>query len=206
MVKVINLSKSLEEIEAELQTIVEENKAAIKEFKKEIETAEENAEEAKRTMIDAKKGDDPQAYAQAVAEQRTASDIVGFYEGKLEKLKSEPLVTEEQYKDYTKRIKSEMDRINQQARKRISKLLDELEAIQSELSPAYAKTNELLSNLQNNIYKHSADKQMELARKTGKPIVGSELNNEYKDGSVISGIEHILNSHVAKNIKWKVNR
>lgn len=198
--------KELLNIEQELKEIQEEGKRKVLEYEAEIQAAKDNEEEANKAVIKAKQGNDPKAYAKAIEDKRTASDIASFYEGKIEEIKNEPYITESEYREYTKRIKSEMDRINQQTRKRVSELLDELENIQSELTPALVKTNELLRNLQNNIYKHSADKQMELARKTGKPIVGSELNNEYKDGSVISGIEHILNSHVAKNIKRKVNR
>lgn len=201
----VKLSNGLEEIETELQKVVELHKEKTTEFQQEIDTAKADEQRAKQIMIDAKKGDDPKEYAQAVADQRTASDIVGFYAGKLEKLKAEPLVTNNEYREYTRRIKSEMDKINKQASNRASELIEELESIQSELNPAHTKTNELLSNLQNNIYKYSAEKQMKEARETGKPLNGSELNNEYKDDSLRSGINNILSSPGVKNIKAKGN-
>ena len=190
-------------IEQELKAIQEEGNKKVVEYEAEIQTAKVNEQEANAAVLKAKQGDDPKAYAKAIEDKRTASDIAGFYEGKIEEIKNEPFITENEYREYTKRIKSEMDNINRQAGQRVSDLLEELEAIQSELTTAYVKTNELLSNLQNNIYKHSAEKQMELARKTGKPVVGSELNNEYKDDTVISGIDFILNSPATKNIKAK---
>lgn len=202
----IKTMEKLLKIEQELKAIQEEGNKQVVEFKAEIQTANDNEEQANKAVIKAKQGDDPKAYAKAIEDKRTASDIASFYTGKIEEIKNEPYITKAQYKEYTNRIKSEMDRINQQASERVSELLEELEAIQSELTPAYDKTNELLSTLQNNIYKYSAEKQMQEAKETGKAIKGNELRNEYKDSSVISGIEYILNSHVAKDINWKVNR
>lgn len=204
--RTVNVAKSLEEIETELQKVVELHKEKVTEFQQEIDTAKADEQKAKQTMIDTRNGDDPKKYAKAVSEQRTASDIVGFYAGKLERLKAEPLVTKDEYREYTSRIKSEMDVINKQASNRASELIEELEAIQSELTPAYNKTNELLSNLQNNIYKHNAEKQMKEARETKTALNTSELNNEYKDRTVISGIDYILSSHAAKNIKEGGNK
>lgn len=200
------MMKELLTIEQELKLIQEEGNRKVLEYKEEIQTAKDNEEKANKAVIKAKQGDDPKKYAKAIADRRTASDIASFYTGKIEEIKNDPYITATEYQDFTSRIKSEMDNITRQANKRVSELLEELEAIQSEVTPAFNKTNELLSNLQNNIYKHSYEKQMKEAKETGKAIKGNELRNEYKDNSVISGIEHILNSHVAKNIKWKVNR
>lgn len=194
------LIDELIEVEQELKQLQEQHKNKIKDFQQEIEAAKVDANQAQQKVASARNGNDPEAYAKAVADQRTANDIVGYYSGKLEKLETEPLVTEEEYKAYTKRIKSKMDNINIQARTRASELLHELEDIQNELSPAYIKTNNLLRNLQNNLFKNSAEKQMELAKKTGN-LVMSELNNEYRDNSISEGIRYILNSHATKNIK-----
>lgn len=197
--------KELLTIEQELNAILENGDREILEFKEEVKTAKKNEEEAKKAAIEAKRGDDPEAYVKAIEDKRTASDIAKFYEGKIEEIKDEPYITAAEYKEFTKRIKSEMDSINKQASKRASELLEELEAIQSELMPAYVKTNELLSNLQNNIYKYSADKQFEEARRNKKSVNSNELRNEYKDNSIITSIGYILDSHAAKTIKERGN-
>lgn len=197
--------KELLTIEQELNAILENGDREILEFKEEVKTAKKNEEEAKKAAIEAKQGDDPEAYVKAIEDKRTASDIAKFYEGKIEEIKDEPYITAAEYKEFTKRIKSEMDSINKQASKRASELLEELEAIQSELMPAYVKTNELLSNLQNNIYKYSADKQFEEARRNKKSVNSNELRNEYKDNSIITSIGYILDSHAAKTIKERGN-
>jgi len=190
-------------IEQELKAIQEEGNKKVAEYQKEIQAANDNEEEANREVIKAKRGDNVTSYTKAIADKRTASDIAKFYEGKIEEIKGDPYITEAEYKEFTSRINNAMDSINHKASKRASELLDELKAIQSEVAPAYVKTNELLSKLQNDIYKYSYEKQMKEAKETGRAIKGNELHNEYKDNSVISGIEHILNSHATKNIKAK---
>ena len=94
-----------------------------------------------------------------------------------------------------------MDAINNKGKAKVSKLFEELEAIKEEVSPALAKTNELLKELQNNIYKHTYEKQMADAREKGTPINTDRLHNQYKDNSLIIGIDNILNSQTVQNIK-----
>ena len=193
--------KELLAIEQELKEIQEEGNKRIREYQAEINAAIENEEEANRAVIQAKKGDDPKAYAKAIEEKRMASNIVQYYEGKIEQIKNEPFITEAEYRDYTKRIKAAMDAINKEGKIKASKLLKELEAIKEEVAPAYAKANNLLRELQNNIYKHSYEKQMADAKEKGTPINTDRLHNEYKDYSLISGIDYILKSQAAKTIK-----
>lgn len=187
-------------IEQELKEIKEEGNRKVLEYEAEIQTAKDNEEEANKAVIEAKQGDNPKAYAKAIADKRTASDIAGYYVGKIEEIKNEPYITATAYREYTNRIKSEMENINRQASQRASELLDELKAIQEEVTPAFNKTNELLKALQNDIYKRSYERQMQEG-KQGKAINSQELRNEYKNNSVITGIEFIVNTVQAQNIK-----
>ena len=195
------MNKELQAIEQELKGILEAGQQKEAEYQAEINAAIENEEEANRAVIQAKKGDDPKAYAKAIEEKRMASNIVQYYEGKIEQIKNEPFITEAEYRDYTKRIKAAMDAINKEGKIKASKLLKELEAIKEEVAPAYAKANNLLRELQNNIYKHSCEKVMNEARKNKTPLNTNELHNEYKDYSLIGSIDYILKSHAAKTIK-----
>jgi len=195
------MMKELLAIEQELKEIQEEGNKRIREYQAEINVAMENEEAANRAVIQAKQGNDPKAYSKAIEEKRMASNIAQYYEGKIEQIKNEPFITEAEYRDYTKRIKAAMDAINKEGKIKASKLLKELEAIKEEVAPAYAKANNLLRELQNNIYKHSYEKVMNEARKNKTPINTNELHNEYKDYSLISGIDYILKSQAAKTIK-----
>lgn len=195
------MNKELQAIEQELKGILEAGQQKEAEYEAEIKAARENEEAANRAVIQAKQGNDPKAYSKAIEEKRMASNIVQYYEGKIEQIKNEPFITEAEYRDYTKRIKAEMDAINKEGKIKASKLLKELEAIKEEVAPALAKTNELLRELQNNIYKLTYEKQMKDAREKGIPINVDRLHNEYKDYSLTRGISHILQSNMAKTIK-----
>ena len=94
-----------------------------------------------------------------------------------------------------------MDAINNVGKAKVSKLFKELEAIKEEVAPAYAKANELLRALQNNIFKFTYEKQMADAKEKGTPINTDRLHNEYKDYSLIGGIDYVLKSQAAKTIK-----
>jgi cellobiose-specific phosphotransferase system component IIA len=195
------MNKELQAIEQELKGILEAGQQKEAEYEAETKAARENEEEANRAVIQAKKGDDPKAYAKAIEEKRMAQNIAQYYEGKIEQIKDEPFITEAEYRDYTKRIKAEMDAINNEGKAKASKLFEELEAIKEEVAPAYAKANDLLRKLQNNIYKSTYEKQMADAKEKGTPINTDRLHNEYKDYSLISGIDYILKSQAAKTIK-----
>ena len=195
------MMKELLALEQELQEIQEDGNKRVAEYQAEVKAAIDNEEEANRAVIKAKRGDDPKAYAKAIEKKRTASNIAQYYEGKIEQVKDEPFITEAEYKSYTKRIKAEMDAINKEGKAKASKLFEELEAIKEEVAPAYAKANNLLKELQNNIYKFTYEKQIADAREKGIPINTGRLYNEYKDNSLIVGIDYILKSHAAQNIK-----
>ena len=195
------MMKELLALEKELKEIQEEGNKRVIEYQAEINAAIENVEEANRAVIKAKQGDDPKAYAKALEEKRMAENIAQYYEGKLKQIKDDPFITEWEYNNYTNRIKEEMDAINNKGKAKVSKLFEELEAIKEEVSPALAKTNELLRELQNNIYKLTYEKQMKDAREKGIPINVDRLHNEYKDYSLTRGINHILQSNMAKTIK-----
>lgn len=195
------MTKELLALEQELKEIQEEGNKRVIEYQTEINAAIENEEEANRAVIKAKQGDDPKAYAKAIEEKRLAQNIAQYYEGKIKQIKDEPFITEAEYRDYTKRIKAEMDTINNEGKARASKLFKELEAIKEEVAPAYAKANDLLKELQNNIFKYTYEKQMKEARENKTPLNTNELHNEFKDNSLIRGIDHILKSQAAETIK-----
>ena len=192
--------KELLTLEKELKEIQEEGNKRIAEYQAEINAAIENEEEANRAVIKAKQGDDPKVYKKAIEDKRTAKSIAEYFTGKIEQIENEPFITGTEYKEYTKRIKAEMDAINNKGKVKASKLFKELEAIKEEVAPAYAKANNLLRELQNNIYKHSYEKVMEEARENKTPLNTNELHNEYKDNSLVIGIDHILKSQTVQNI------
>lgn len=193
--------KELLKIEQELKEIIEEGNRRISEYQEEIRTAKENEEDANKEVIRAKQGSDPVAYSKAIEDKQTASNIADYYKGKIEELKAKPYITEGEYKVYTDRIKAEMDSINNGGRAKVIKLFEELGTIKEEVVPAYTKANNLLSELQNNIYKRSYEKVIEEAKENKTSVNTKELHNEYKDNSLTSGIDYILKSQVIEKIR-----
>lgn len=198
--------QELNKIEEELKKIVVDGNEKVEAYLQEVETAKENEKEAKKAIVKAKQHGNVDDYAKANQDLRTAKDVVEFYSSKVDEIKDDPYITKVEYNEYTKRIKSEMDEINKNAGKRASKLLQELEIIRDEVMPATNKTNELLKNLQNNIYKYSAEQQMKEAKENKTPLNSDKLKNEYKEYSIAQGIRYILESNSAKNIKAKGNK
>ena len=192
--------KELLAIDQELKEILEAGNKKIAEYEAEIQVAKDSEEQANRAVIEAKMGDDPKLYSQAIEEKRTAENIADYYKGRIEQVKAKPLITQEQYTDYTKQITEAMDKINKDGNTRAKELLQELEAIKDDLKPSYNKANELLGQLQNNLYKADYNKVMSQAREQGTPINSSMLKNEYKDNSLVIGIDNILKSHTTQKI------
>lgn len=184
--------EELLKIEQELKRIIEEGNRRISEYQEEIRIAKENEEEANEEVIRARNGEDARAYADAIEKKKLASNIAEYYHGKIKQLKAKPYITEEEYRVYTRRINEEMDKINSEGKARASKLFDELKTIKEDIAPAYIKTNNLLRELQNNIYKSSYEKTIREARENKTPLNTSDLHNEYKDNSLIVGIDYVL--------------
>lgn len=196
VIKKVDVTAELKDIERELQQVIESHKEEVTKFQQEIDTAKANEQKAKQIMLNAKKGDDPKAYAKAVAEQRTASDIVGFYAGKLEKLKAEPLITEADYKEYSNRIKAELDKINNEGKEKARELLAELSDIEPEITININKGNDLLSTLQHKVYKDDAS----MVVANGNRVHMDHLENRYKDYELIQCINSINNTPYVTSI------
>ena len=195
------MMKELLAIEEELKAIQENGNKKIAEYQAEIDAAMKTEEELNRAVIQAKQGDDPKAYAKALEEKRTASGIVEYFEAKIDEIKNSPYITKAEYEAYTKRIKKEMDAINSAGKAKASKLFEELEAVKDEVVPAYEKANDLLSILQNKIFKSTYEKQMAEARENHTPVSSDKLHNEYRDYSLIGGINRILENQATIEIK-----
>lgn len=188
VVKSIDILDSLKGYEAELKLIAEKHQEQIIQLQEEIASAEADEQAAKQRVIDTRKNDDPKEYSKAIADQRTASDVLGFYTGKLEKLKAEPLISKEQYDTYTQLITITLDKLNTEKKIEARKLLEELLVIEPELVINLEKGNEILSYLQRDLFKDDAT----WTNSKGEKIPMEHLKNRYKDYSMIQAINSIL--------------
>ena len=124
----------LTQIEKEFEQAKAKNDKEIADLQQALETAKAEADKAQQKVIDTKQGSSATAFSKAVADQQTASNIVEFYTGKIEEFQSEPLVTEDEYKDFTDRIKADIDQLNEQTSKEVAGALEVLAKVQPVLT------------------------------------------------------------------------
>ena len=186
----------LTQIEKEFEQVKAKNDKEIADLQQALETAKAEADKAQQKVIDAKQGSSPTAFSKAVADQQTASNIVEFYTGKIEKLQSEPLVTEEEYKDFTDRIKADIDRLNEQTSKEVADALEVLAKVQPVLTEHLNKGNELLKHLQHDLYKDDAS----TVNARGDKVRLKNLENRYSEYGLTQNINYILGIAKERNL------
>lgn len=186
----------LTQIEKELEKVKAKNDKEVADLQQALETAKAEADKAQQKVIDAKQGSDPTAFSKAVADQQTANNIVEFYTGKVEELHSEPLVTEEEYKDFTDRIKADIDRLNEQTSKEVTDALEVLAKAQPVLTEHLNKGNELLKHLQHDLYKDDAS----TTNAKGDKVRLSNLENRHKEYGLSQKIAYILGIAKERNL------
>lgn len=186
----------LTQIEKEFEQIKAKNDKEIADLQQALETAKAEADKAQEKVIDAQQGSSPTAFSKAVADQQTASNIVEFYTGKIEELQSEPLVTEEEYKDFTERIKTELDKMNEEARETVKEALEVLEKVEPVLTENLNKGNDLLEHLQHDLYKDDAS----MTTATGAKVRMTNLENRHKEYGLVQKLNYILGIAKERNL------
>lgn len=186
----------LTQIEKELEQVKAKNDKEIADLQQALETAKAEADKAQQKVIDAKQGSSPTAFSKAVADHQTASNIVEYYAGKIEELQSEPLVTEEEYKDFTDRIKAEIDKLNDETGKAVKEALEVLAKAQPVLTDNLNKGNDMLKHLQHDLYKDDAS--MTVAN--GSRVRLPNLENRHKEYGLSQNIDYILNFAKERNL------
>ena len=186
----------LTQSEKEFEQVKAKNDKEIADLQQALETAKAEADKAQQKVIDAKQGSSPTSFSKAVADQQTANNIVEFYTGKIEELQSEPLVTEEEYNDFTDRIKADIDRLNEQTSKEVEDALEVLAKVQPVLTEHLNKGNELLKHLQHDLYKDDAT----TVNAKGDKVRLSNLENRHKEYGLTQKIDYILSIAKERNL------
>ena len=186
----------LTQSEKEFEQVKAKNDKEIADLQQALETAKAEADKAQQKVIDAKQGSSPTSFSKAVADQQTANNIVEFYTGKIEELQSEPLVTEEEYNDFTDRIKADIDRLNEQTSKEVEDALEVLAKVQPVLTEHLNKGNELLKHLQHDLYKDDAT----TVNARGDKVRLKNLENRYSEYGLSQKIDYILNIAKERNL------
>lgn len=191
-----NLTDELIKIEKELEQVAIQNKKEVADLQAEVDKAQAERTKAQEKVIKAKQGSSATAFSKAVAEEQTASNIVEYYADKVEELQSKPLVTDDEYKEFTERIKAEIDKLNDEASKEVADALEVLAKVQPVLTEHLNKGNELLKHLQHDLYKDDAT----TVNAKGDKVRLSNLENRHKEYGLSQKIDYILGIAKERNL------
>lgn len=181
--------KTIEQAQQFIENKLKEAKEQRAVWESLLQSAEKAKEEAAADTAKTYESADPKAYHKAQDAFRTASDAIGMYKDKLKALDAEPLITEEEYRNYHDDIVSALDEINQDAKQRICTIINEqIAPIADDVSGTIAHANDLLVTLQIDLLKdHRAEEIPSLQDKyTDHSIIGFlnmiTASNLYKEG------------------------
>ena len=191
-----NLTDELIKIEKELEHVAVQNKKEVADLQAEVDKAQAEHTKAQEKVIKAKQGSSATAFSKAVAEEQTSSNIVEYYAGKIEELQAKPLVTDAEYKEFTDRIKAELDKLNEEVGADVKDALEVLAKAQPILTGNLNKGNDMLKHLQHDLYKDDAS----TVNARGERVRLNNLENRHKEYGLSQKIEYILNIAKERNL------
>lgn len=119
-------------------------------------TAVMKAEEAAKAKAEAAaEAGDPAAYSVAISEARAAVDLYNSYVEDLSSIKPQTAISEAEYNNYVKQIKSELDTLTATAKNNAAVLISQLKDIEKDINAQVKEGNKMLQELQSKYF--SAD-------------------------------------------------
>ena len=147
------MSKKLEDIRIHLDQLVLEATSQENELLESIRLSERILNDATSKMNTAYAEANVSEYHTAQDERRQASDAIEMYKAKLDSLKSNPLITREEYSSLSQDITDEQEKAEKKAFRRITKLIEEAIDINAHLLKEIQAGDECLSRLQIECFK-----------------------------------------------------
>lgn len=148
--------KNLEIMQVKINEILNKAKQEAENLQSQIDTANKAKEDAAAAFIEAKHAGDPKAYAEASADQRAYKDIAELYAHKKEAHDKRTLITVDEYKAMIDQIMSELDQANDAAKEKVLDHIEALKEIAGEISQTIHFGNELLHQVQHELFKDDA--------------------------------------------------
>ena len=185
--------KNLETIQSKINEILTTAKQVGENLQSQVDTANKAKEDAAAAFIKAKQDGDPKAYAEAAADQRAFKDIAEMYEDKKKAHDKKPLVTVDEYKAMIDQITAELDQANDAAKEKVLSHIDALKVIAEELSQTIQSGNEMLHQIQHELFKDDAYS----TASNGSRFYHHTNEKEYKNYDLI----YLLNG-IAEKVKF----
>ena len=189
---------NLKNIELKISELLENRTKEIADCAEQIELLEQKSQSAIEGMAQAEREVDAKGYAKYKTDLWTSKQSIDMYVRRKEKLESEPLIDRDEYNKYIKEIKDTLDNFNISQAKKIIEILSKLEPIQEEAGEILEKGNNLISIIQNRVFKEPDVVEVE----DGDRILRQARPREkYSDYIVYQLIEDINRIYAYKTIK-----
>lgn len=185
-------NKVFDTAKARMEELQSENSVELKTAKEQIAQAQAMQREAYDEAVKCYEKADTKGYHKAQDASREAKDIIDMFTSKVERLKNDPLITEEEYNTVVNSIMTEQASIVKEAKKRIATLIDQMEEISNDVLEKLEVGNSLLYKWQHDIFKDHA----EIKNAAGKCIHIEGLEKHFNDYSVVQYVSQQKKSFI----------
>lgn len=145
--------ETLTKTEATVEKLIADREAEIARLHDLVEQDAAAVDAAAADMEAAVNADNIEAYRTAKAAKTNAADVQDMHRRKLQKLETEPYITEAEYKAMLQAVRAEFDTAEAAAWERLVELAGQMKAISDELEAAQRRANPMLAALQDNVCK-----------------------------------------------------
>ncbi len=150
------IMENLEIVKVQINEILDKAKQEGETIQNQLNVAMAAQKDAALATIEARNSGDPKVYAEAAANQRTFKDIAELYTHKKEAHDKNPFITQETYNAMIDQIMGELDKANDAAKAKVLEHIQALKEVADDLSNTIQFGNELLHQIQHELYKDDA--------------------------------------------------
>lgn len=193
--------KSIESLEKRTEEVLKNRHNEITEAEKKLAEAKQAALDADSLMESAIESDNSQDYSKAKADKASALDAIELAEKRLSRLKAAPLITETEYKKYVSAVMDEMGEVTAGHRKKVVKIIGQLETILKEENELFDRCQPALERWQHEIYRDQDRTKMA----TGKIIFIDAETKRFNDFRVMDFIRSVTSDGMYESFLQEVN-
>jgi len=172
----------LNDIESKLTKLVTDNQNEINDYEVKIRNADKAIQDANSTLRDAETNVNVDGYNKAKNNIWSAKHAKELYEKAKNKTETTPLIDRKQYKSLLAEIKDASDNEQEKLNKKAVSLIAEIHKLSDESGSITNKANELMNNLQRNIYREPKGKLDK-----GDGTTGWSSDETYKESISVNG-------------------
>lgn len=172
----------LNDIESKLTKLVTDNQNEINEYDVKIKNADKAIQDANSALRDAETSVNVDGYNKAKNNIWSAEHAKELYEKAKNKTETNPLIDRKQYKSLLAEIKDASDNEQEKLNKKAVSLIAEIHKLSDESGDITNKANELMNNLQRNIYREPEGKLDK-----GDGTTGWSSDETYKESISVNG-------------------